>query len=63
MLVLSSMLTNREKLINLKQEIVNGIKPLQTENPILTEGRKVTKNDIKKRVEIFYNYFNRFILC
>ena len=63
MLVLSSMLDNKEQLINAKQSIDDGIQQLQQKYPILNEGRKNTKADIKQRVEIFHDYFNSFIQC
>ena len=63
MLVLSSMLDKKEQLINAKQSIDDGMQQLQQENPILNDGRKNTKADIKQRVEIFHDYFNSFIQC
>ena len=63
MLVLSTMLNKGNILIENKEDIYNGLRELQNKNSILTEGRRSTKNDIKERAKIFYEYFNSFIKC
>ena len=61
MYVLSQRLDHADILIQKKDEIGNGIKDLYIANEILRDGRKGSKQDILNRIQLFDEFFNKFI--
>ena len=58
MVVLSENLDKSERLVSLKDDIVNGTKELFEKNDELLNGRNTSSSNVKERIQIFREYFN-----
>mgnify|MGYP003466997912 FL=1 len=58
MVVLSENINNREYLVSIKDNIVNGTKDLFEKNDDLLNGRNTSSSNVKERIRIFREYFN-----
>ena len=58
MVVLSDNIAKSERLVSLKDDIVNGTKELFEKNDELLNGRNTSSSNVKERIQIFREYFN-----
>lgn len=58
MVVLSENIDKSERLVSLKDDIVNGTKELFEKNDELLNGRNTSSFNVKERIRIFREYFN-----